>query len=441
MFMFSNLSIHGKRNLIHFPHFLPHFPYPSFPPYLFAFIVNVTVSMECRDRGIVPGQEVVVVHSEGSGGLPSFQSVENLMLNMTMGGRLSSTNTSNMERKNPYARNPGGRKARRSTSFGQVDGLLKSETPHIPNEGGRMSRGSFNRRYGSVDGIARRHTLQEEMRNAHITRAARSNPQRVSNAEDDYGFANMPPIQSAKESPWQPAAGISSLSDQSHNEKTQSISPHMLPRKCSSMTNLQEEGRKVYQAQPKSGGLFTSKKFGSAAELFSKLVKKKSPSQTTLVCADGEAPKKKEPRRHHVTNSHPIISPGLAPPSSYPVYTISPVAAAQKSTSDASCQTQTPDTQQPPSRVSPPYPPPLRATLSFSEVSSHHNSTTPQTTPSGLPSAILGSAECTRSAPNLQTSTPVYENLTQVARGRLKRQDSTLSVTSKWRYFPSILVN
>lgn len=397
----------------------------------YNLVVEAFVSMECRDRGIVPGQEVVTVYTGLHRGLTSFQSVESLMLNMTTRGQQSSTNTPNMERRNPKARAPnhGPKPVRRSTSFGQVDGMLRSDTPHLPPKVGRKTR--MNQQFGSVDAMAGKSSAPDNG-DIHDARVSRSNLQRVSNKADDYGFVNMPPMYPSKHSARQMDAEISSVSDQSHYENTQSISPHLMPRKCSSLINIQDAGKKSHQARPKTGGLFTSKKFGSAAELFNKLVKKKSPSQPVLGGAVAK-PDKKMPRSH-ATGSQPLISPGLAPPPSYPVYSASPSEAAATHTSDASCQTVTPDTQPRPYRISPPYPPPLRATLSFSEISSHPTSTTPQgqgsTTPTGLPSAIVGSQLHCRSTSDLQTSTPVYASLGQIAQGRLQRHESITSISS-----------
>eukprot|EP00057_Strongylocentrotus_purpuratus_P008679 XP_011663153.1 PREDICTED: DEP domain-containing protein 1A [Strongylocentrotus purpuratus] len=392
----------------------------------YDLVVEAFVSMECRDRGIIPGQEVVTVYTGVHGGLTSFQSMETLMMNMTTGGQQSSTNTPNMERKNPQARK--GRVVRRSTSFGLVDGMLRNETPHLPPKQNKGPRSGLNQRFGTVDAIGNNNNVLQGNRNVvHHGRAAGSNPQRVSNKEDDYGFANMAPAPPRRHL----AAEVSSVSDQSHYQKTESISPNLVPRKCSSMINIQDAGKSRNPTRPKSGGLFASKRFGSATELFNKLVKKKSPSQAGL--NDDVKRPRKSTSKDHMTGNHQIISPGLAPPPSYPVFTSSPIEPGTIQGFQSSTQNTTPDLQHHPHRISPAYPPPLRATLSYSEISTQQSLTTPPTqssvTPTGMPSAIMGSMYYRRSTSDIPTSTP-YENLDPISHNRLQRHESIASISS-----------
>lgn len=425
-FLISSSISHTKEETNSFPPSLFHLFLPHPPPYHGTPIINnTTVSMECRDRGIIPGQEVVTVYTGVHGGLTSFQSMETLMMNMTTGGQQSSTNTPNMERKNPHARK--GRVVRRSTSFGLVDGMLRNETPHLPPKQNKGPRSGLNQRFGSVDVLGNNNNMLQKNRNVH-GRTAGSNPQRVSNKEDDYGFANMPPAPPQRHL----ASEVSSVSDQSHYGKTESISPNLVPRKCASLTNIQDAGKSRNPNRPKSGGLFASKRFGSATELFNKLVKKKSPSQTGL--NEGVNHPRKSTSRDHVTGNHQIISPGLAPPPSYPVFTSSPIEPGAVQGFQSSTQNTTPDLQHHPHRISPAYPPPLRATLSYSEISTHQSSTTPPTqssiTPTGMPSAIMGSMHYRRSTSDIPTSTP-YENLEPLSHNRLQRHESIASISSK----------
>ncbi|XP_041475302.1 DEP domain-containing protein 1B-like [Lytechinus variegatus] len=390
----------------------------------YDLVAEAFVSMECRDRGIIPGQEGVTVFTGVHGGLTSFQSVETLMLNMTMGGQHSSTNTPNMERKNPQARKS--RAVRRSTSFGLVDGMLRNETPHLPPKQNKRPRTGLNKQFGSVDviGSTCNNDMPQGNLNYHHGRAARSNPQRVSNKDDDYGFANMPPAPP----PRHLVAEVSSVSDQSQYDKTQSISPDLVPRKCSSLTNIQDAGKRGIATRSRTGGLFASKRFGSATELFNKLVKKKSPSQAGLndeVNRPTEKPAKMS--KENVMSSHQIISPGIAPPPSYPVYTSSPIEPVTTQGFHYSTQNITSDTQHHPNRISPPYPAPLRATLSYSEIPTHQSLMTLPTQSSITP--IMGSMHSRRSTSDIPTSTP-YENLEPTSHKILQRHGSVASISS-----------
>ncbi|XP_071510090.1 DEP domain-containing protein 1A-like [Diadema antillarum] len=398
----------------------------------YNLVIDSFVSMECRDRGIVPGQEVVTVYTGIRGGLTSFQSVESLMLNMTMGGGNLSARASG--RKRPAWRDEvgsvaGQRKVRRSTSCGPADLAMQGDTPHLPNNAAGIPRRGLNQRFGSTEVLTHRNTFLHKNYNVYSASAARPQGHRMSNAEDDYGFANMPPLLPPKKSS---LAEVSSVSDKSTYGNTGSVPAQVPPRKCSSLSNITEAGKKENLPKQKWGsGLFASKRFGSAAELFGRLVKKKSSSYRELSKDSAEFGDKEAPAER-VTSSNQIVSPGLAPPPAYPVYNLSPIEGSSREAREATLHSHTDDS----TKVSPPYPAPIRATLSYSAISSGQQSfVTPsvhqaEMTPSGMPSAIVGSVRCSRSLSNLQTSTPMYENLAQTAQRRLRRQDSVNSISS-----------